>query len=759
MRLRNPFNPIRGLGARGAVTGEELSRVQDLLKAALDDIARQMLPVPTSSDPGTGGGPSSPSALARYWVSTADTSLPNAVDMGALGTGILHQTVALGVATPGIVTVGAGLTYVSTTLDRAALVGDVTAAAGSNTTAFRTFAARSVLANATAGIAVPTDLVAGADGDVLRRAGGTLAFGTIPASSVTGLFYQTIQNAGTPVTQRPIWNASTGLTAVDNAGATRTDVTVNLSTGIAGGQAVVGGTGSGQNLTYSSTTHGTKGLHIWGSTLGMWYDEANVRLILGTASPFSQAAVEVVKNVNSGVGFTFVNTSSGGSAYTAFFLAQNATLSSGATFGTYLFSSGSTFGLPYGVNVGLFELAGGSGNMHWWIQQNAGDFVWYTRTTFPNPPERMRVSNLGNVVIGTGLATTATDGFLYLPSSNGVPTGVPTTYSASAVIPIEVDRANNRLYAYLSPWVPIGQYTGGLATGLLKNTTGTGLWTIGVAGTDYVPPTLTLTTTAPLRIDGGASANLSANRTLSVNQFGGDGSPGYVPDPGPETGRFLKDNGSWDNPPDTGITQLTGDVTAGPGSGSQAATIANDAVTNAKLRNSVATSVIGRAGGSTGDPADIVASADNQVLWRSGGGLGFAPLDFVSFHFFIDDAAAAGVFPLGALVPSSQAPITSFGAADIPYAPGVNNIFSRGELLVYLVNNGITTGSYVVQVTLNGVSIGSASVTVTSASSGRLTASFSTGSAAASDVYEVLVSGSVGSTDTITYTAVLRLLS
>lgn len=35
----------------------------------------------------------------------------------------------------------------------------------------------------------------------------------------------------------------------------------------------------------------------------------------------------------------------------------------------------------------------------------------------------------------------------------------------------------------------------------------------------------------------------------------------------------------------SGITQLTGDVTAGPGSGSQAATIANDAVTTVKILN------------------------------------------------------------------------------------------------------------------------------------------------------------------------------
>lgn len=51
--------------------------------------------------------------------------------------------------------------------------------------------------------------------------------------------------------------------------------------------------------------------------------------------------------------------------------------------------------------------------------------------------------------------------------------------------------------------------------------------------------------------------------------------------------------------------------------------IAADAVGDAELRNSAALSVIGRAANSTGDPADIAAGSDGQVLRRSGTALGF----------------------------------------------------------------------------------------------------------------------------------------
>jgi hypothetical protein len=67
---------------------------------------------------------------------------------------------------------------------------------------------------------------------------------------------------------------------------------------------------------------------------------------------------------------------------------------------------------------------------------------------------------------------------------------------------------------------------------------------------------------------------------------------------------------------------LTGDVTAS--AGSAVTTIANDAVTNAKLRNSGALSVIGRSVNSAGDPADISATAaTDTVLIEDGGTLTF----------------------------------------------------------------------------------------------------------------------------------------
>lgn len=80
---------------------------------------------------------------------------------------------------------------------------------------------------------------------------------------------------------------STGLT--DSSGT----VTSNLSTGISGGQSVIGGTASGNNLTLSSTSNATKGFIIMGSSR---YDEANNRLGIQQTAPTSKLHINQNQN-------------------------------------------------------------------------------------------------------------------------------------------------------------------------------------------------------------------------------------------------------------------------------------------------------------------------------------------------------------------------------------------------------------------------------------------------------------------------------
>jgi len=97
---------------------------------------------------------------------------------------------------------------------------------------------------------------------------------------------------------------------------------------------------------------------------------------------------------------------------------------------------------------------------------------------------------------------------------------------------------------------------------------------------------------------------------------------------GGTSSQFLKADGSVDN--NTYLTgnqtiTLSGDVT---GSGTNAITtsIGNNKITDAMLRQSAATSVIGRSAATTGNVADISATADGQYLVRRGGVLTFGTI-------------------------------------------------------------------------------------------------------------------------------------
>ena len=64
---------------------------------------------------------------------------------------------------------------------------------------------------------------------------------------------------------------------------------------------------------------------------------------------------------------------------------------------------------------------------------------------------RLTLTGPGSVVIGAAaIATDATDGFLYIPSCAGTPTGTPTAHTG--MVPIVWDSTNDKLYVFDTSW-------------------------------------------------------------------------------------------------------------------------------------------------------------------------------------------------------------------------------------------------------------------------------------------------------------------
>lgn len=71
-----------------------------------------------------------------------------------------------------------------------------------------------------------------------------------------------------------------------------------------------------------------------------------------------------------------------------------------------------------------------------------------------NAASRLVVDGAGNTAIGTAaILTTATDGFLYIPTCAGTPTGVPT--AKTGLVPMVFDTSNNKFYIYDGGWIGI----------------------------------------------------------------------------------------------------------------------------------------------------------------------------------------------------------------------------------------------------------------------------------------------------------------
>jgi hypothetical protein len=120
-------------------------------------------------------------------------------------------------------------------------------------------------------------------------------------------------------------------------------------------------------------------------------------------------------------------------------------------------------------------------------------------------------------------------------------------------------------------------------------------------------------------------------------------------------------------------------VTDGGAGAAVTLSVRDNGISNAKLRDSAALSVIGRSANSAGDPADIAAASDGDVLRRSGTTLGFGAVAQSSVtNLTTDLAAKAGIV----LTITAQTSNTTLVAGDSSKI--YNNAGAAGEVQITL---------------------------------------------------------------------------
>jgi hypothetical protein len=103
-------------------------------------------------------------------------------------------------------------------------------------------------------------------------------------------------------------------------------------------------------------------------------------------------------------------------------------------------------GLPFRLSGGLGTGAGGGGPIEFYTQPVAASGSTVTQSV-----KRADIDAAGNVSVGAAaLALTATDGFLYIPTCAGAPTGVPTAKTGRT--PMIYDTTNNKFWLYNGAW-------------------------------------------------------------------------------------------------------------------------------------------------------------------------------------------------------------------------------------------------------------------------------------------------------------------
>ncbi len=195
--------------------------------------------------------------------------------------------------------------------------------------------------------------------------------------------------------------------------------------------------------TSTKVTYNAKGLVTSGTTLAAGDIPSTL-----SQTTFSTSGDDQVKAVGSGAGrsgFYAQCTNSSGNATFYFETEAGGFASYGGLATGCSTNSTQFFGLNRGNRTAL--ISDGTNHLGMLIGTlNAQPLIIGTNNT-----QRLKLDASGNFLIGTGaISTGAPNGFIYLPSMAGSPSGTPTSYTG--LVPLIFDTTNHRLYAYDGSW-------------------------------------------------------------------------------------------------------------------------------------------------------------------------------------------------------------------------------------------------------------------------------------------------------------------
>jgi hypothetical protein len=262
-----------------------------------------------------------------------------------------------------------------------------------------------------------------------------------------------ILNAGTATSPGVLWDNSGVIDSFGNWNNASSILT--LGTGAA---TLAGGTGASSSLILESTTGvGTSDLISFktGSQVeAMRIDTAGIVSVFNTTASTSATSGALIVSGGLGIAGDFysgasINTGNGVSTGNASIELGGLRTGNGPAFIDFHGVAGTDF------EFRIIRLGGVDGNMQFqntgagtftFTQSGAGNMDFFT-----NSGQRVRIDGNGNVVINSAaISTGATNGFLYIPTCAGTPTGTPTTYTG--MVPLVYDTTNHQFWIYDSGW-------------------------------------------------------------------------------------------------------------------------------------------------------------------------------------------------------------------------------------------------------------------------------------------------------------------